>query len=284
MHCYNLASAGFSFNNRTCGVFAGYTNGLLTQDWMFEEGLILEPFLCYQATPNFVQICATYASAEVAQEAADYIAANDFALVELMWDYMRLRRYLCGGQGSLQFSSESDCISPLLYNSRACALDQTPFPFCECDKTPGSMPFGIDYYYSEPANSKFCFTVLAVPANDPTSSCGKITTVKKVEFYIQDAVRRQIKSVVDKSGKTLRTSWGASGDNTFKVTPLSWTLPQLTAAPQLICIITTGAELSDLCVGGGCTASVFDDAQKCCPTSTSQLEPVVPDDAFKPFA
>lgn len=52
-------------------------------------------------------------------------------LVELMWDYMRLRRYLCGGQGSLQFSSESDCINPLLYNSRACALEQTPFPFCE---------------------------------------------------------------------------------------------------------------------------------------------------------
>ncbi|KAG2451550.1 hypothetical protein HYH02_004148 [Chlamydomonas schloesseri] len=250
---------------------------------MFEEGLILEPFLCAQATPNFVQVCATYVNAEVAQEAADYISDNDFSLVEQMWDYMRLRRYLCGGRGSLQFSSESDCINPLLYNSRACALEQTPFPFCVCDKALASMPFGIDYYFTQPANNKFCFTVLAVAANDPSSTCGKVTTIRKIEFNIQDTVRRQIRSVVDATGKALRTSWAAVGDNTFKVTPLSWTLPQITASPQQICITTTGAALPDLCVGGGCTAAIFDDTQKCCPTSTSQLEPEVPEDAFVTF-
>lgn len=38
----------------------------------------------------------------------------------------------------------------------------------------------------------------------------------QVEFNIQDSVKRQIKAVVDASGKTLRTAWGSLGDNTFK--------------------------------------------------------------------
>lgn len=47
--------------------------------------------------------------------------------------------------------------------------------------------------------------------------CMQATVLKKVEFYIDYAQRRHIKNVTDGAGMRLRTSWGAVGENSFKV-------------------------------------------------------------------
>ncbi|KAG2449941.1 hypothetical protein HYH02_000045 [Chlamydomonas schloesseri] len=193
--------------------------------------------------------------------------------------------YWKGWQFSIT-STNGQCFS-MSASSRACAVDEVPFPtHTKCKKDQFSTPFALVPYVLEAGKGRtngtdlYCFQTYTVSGSqlvDPQNKCAKSTMLNKIEFYADETFRRAISGVrvTPKGGKSnwLSTSWGAVGMSTFKVTPLDWTIAQ--ASQGEICFeLKNGVSIDDFCLGeqpDTCHGSIFDNSLDCCPTYPSTL-------------
>ncbi|PNW82909.1 hypothetical protein CHLRE_06g299150v5 [Chlamydomonas reinhardtii] len=195
--------------------------------------------------------------------------------------------YWHGWQFSIT-SANSQCFS-MGASSRACALDDVPFPtHTQCKKTQFSTPFALVPYVLEAGRGRsnntllYCFQTYTVSGDqlvDPQNKCAKSTNLNKVEFFADESYRRAIMGVRVKpkggSATWLASTWGAVGQTTFKVTPLDWSIEQ--ASQGEICFeLKASVSIDDFCLGpetDTCHGSIFDNSMDCCPTYPTTLLP-----------
>lgn len=113
------------------------------------------------------------------------------------------------------------------------------------------------------------------------NTCANATTFQKVEFYANETMRRSVTGfvVTPKGGPSvgISSSWGATGENTLKATPLGWSIAQANGGE--ICLeLAKRVALSEFCLGtpSGCYLNIFDVKLQCCPLYTIPEIPYVP--------
>ncbi|GIM17005.1 hypothetical protein Vretimale_19560, partial [Volvox reticuliferus] len=169
-----------------------------------------------------------------------------------------------------------------------CKHEPEPFPSCKCDKTKATTPYYTQMYISKEPGRKngttlYCFTVDLVPdwALHPMSACGSSERLEKAEIYADEVWRRNITGIrVRTNGgapRWISPTWGTSGTNSMRVTPLRW---DYTAAVGGEFCIELNIPLDSFCLGvRSCSVSLFNESKKCCSTYATAL-PYLPDFHF----
>ncbi|KAG2489010.1 hypothetical protein HYH03_012449 [Edaphochlamys debaryana] len=153
----------------------------------------------------------------------------------------------------------------------------TSFPFCECNRTQGLMPFRFDPVPTvkrSGRNRLYCLTLLTGDCVDPANRCCN-QNMAKIEWWTKDACRGSVKNVfID--GAKVDQQWAPG---TFKIPGLN--MPRTAIPPQgkEVCLELDSASacptLSTFCArgsGGACYYTVFNQPQKdCCPIDTFQI-------------
>ncbi|GLC42440.1 hypothetical protein PLESTM_001333500 [Pleodorina starrii] len=168
-----------------------------------------------------------------------------------------------------------------------CAFPNITFPTCRCDTQVGSAPFAAQPFYTtkpgrRASTTLYCFTFSTFTA-DSNATCGNATVFQKVEFWANDALRRNVRGFgLRPEGAAnmsfVFVSWGGQGDATLKATALAWSLEQASGAE--ICLeLDSVVSLGDLCLGdypNACVLSIYDASRKCCPAYAAMDKPYVP--------
>ncbi|KAG2497525.1 hypothetical protein HYH03_004673 [Edaphochlamys debaryana] len=146
------------------------------------------------------------------------------------------------------------------------------FPFCQCDKTPASMPFalaGAPTHARSPGGANlYCFALEGRACADPDSPCCA-SRLLKVEWWSFDTCRGSVRAYIDKIQYPV--TWDQGG--TFRLTKLNYSPGDVAARPKQLCIeLRKGGPcdtIEKFCRGPSCVYSLFDTATKsCCPTAT----------------
>ncbi len=156
-----------------------------------------------------------------------------------------------------------------------------PFPFCQCDKSTGNVPFTFDRTVTvKPGsaltgtasrlNKLYCFA-LRKTSCDPASPCCR-QGLSKIEWWSQQACRSSVRNVF-LDGARIDRQWGVNG--TFKTPKLSVTLANTPDAGREICVeldrTAACPNLSSFCTRsnrGTCFYSIFSKDENCCPTDS----------------
>ncbi|GIL87937.1 hypothetical protein Vretimale_6316 [Volvox reticuliferus] len=152
-----------------------------------------------------------------------------------------------------------------------------------CAKAPGTTPLlPSPYFIAEPGRSPktqlYCFDIR--PKSVLKQSRCSSEYLLKVEIWADDSKRYFVKGtrLTKNRGTPVwgQPSWGSIGDNTLKVTPLKWTMSE--AMGSRICIEVSKAitDLSEICLGGACYVSLFNEDKDCCPVYLVDPEPSPP--------
>ncbi|EFJ45152.1 extracellular matrix glycoprotein pherophorin-V23 [Volvox carteri f. nagariensis] len=160
------------------------------------------------------------------------------------------------------------CISGLATEN--CELDVL-FPNCTCLMTTGLTPFGALPTFTTkpgrtPASTQYCFRLWTFePYPGP---CADAASVTKVEFWVNDTMRRNIngfavKSSSDATYTYIYPTWAPRGDNVVRATPLNWSLQQANGAE--VCMdLDNDTTPDEFCLGPWsrtCHLSIFDDSR-----------------------
>ncbi|KAG2437934.1 hypothetical protein HXX76_005550 [Chlamydomonas incerta] len=181
---------------------------------------------------------------------------------------------------SADIAVPSPCLSGAL--STGCSPETVLFPKCKCTTTPFNLPFAVNPVITtapgrKSGSTSYCFLLAAVPAADPSSFCGKTTTINKLEFFADDSKRRKVTGVGLKAAGAAATSWrepiwDSPGQNTLRATNVNWSSAQANGGQ--VCLELT-VPLADFCLGSAdgtaCWVTLFDGSRTCCPTVQSSL-------------
>ncbi|KAG2490119.1 hypothetical protein HYH03_011425 [Edaphochlamys debaryana] len=148
-----------------------------------------------------------------------------------------------------------------------------PFPFCECNRTVGTVPFEFSTTVTTKrsgANRLYCMKLYATDCIDPKNSCCN-QNLAKIEWWTKDACRGSVKATY-MDGVKVDQQWDTG---TFKIPGLN--LPRSAVPPQgrEICLelLSTGTcpTLKTFCAKsdrGVCYYSAFNTDKDCCPVQT----------------
>ncbi|PNW69879.1 hypothetical protein CHLRE_17g696500v5 [Chlamydomonas reinhardtii] len=146
------------------------------------------------------------------------------------------------------------------------------FPFCECDRKPGSMPFTLA---SAPVLSRsptgqplYCWTLQDSVCADPTSPCCN-SALLKVEWWSYDTCRGSVRAYIDKVQYPV--TWDRDG--TFRLTKLGYSPSDVASKPKQLCVELRKdgpcPTIDKFCRGPNCVYSLFSTDKQCCPTATT---------------
>ncbi|KAG2489070.1 hypothetical protein HYH03_012506 [Edaphochlamys debaryana] len=150
----------------------------------------------------------------------------------------------------------------------------TSFPFCECNRTQGIMPF-----YLEPnttlkrsgRNKLYCLKLKTQPCLDPSNKCCN-QPLSKIEWWTKNACRGSVKNVfID--GAKVDQQWA---QGVFKIPGLELKASDIPIQGKELCLEFDATapcpSLTTFCARGStgaCYYTVFNSPQKdCCPVST----------------
>ncbi|GLI65197.1 hypothetical protein VaNZ11_008660 [Volvox africanus] len=163
-----------------------------------------------------------------------------------------------------------------------------PPPFGEifpskCAKAPGTTPLHpTPYFIAEPGRSSktqlYCIDIKPKSMLKPSRCSSEY--LLKVEIWADDSKRSFIKGtrVTKNRGTPIwgQHSWGPTGDNILKVTPLKWTMSEAMGSKICIEVSKEIADLSEICLGDSCYISLYNEIRDCCPVYRVAPEPSPP--------
>ncbi|PNH09230.1 Sulfated surface glycoprotein, partial [Tetrabaena socialis] len=153
-----------------------------------------------------------------------------------------------------------------------------PFPYCECNRTLGTLPFTFDsmpVVKKSGANKLYCMRLTAGECIDPANKCCN-QALAKVEWWSKAVCRRSVKSVY-MDGVKVDQQWDpvpeAPTMAVFKIPQINLPRSAVPAAGIEVCIELVATEqcptLATFCTRGdrgSCTYAMFNDPDKdCCP-------------------
>ncbi|KXZ54448.1 hypothetical protein GPECTOR_5phG20 [Gonium pectorale] len=149
------------------------------------------------------------------------------------------------------------------------------FPFCECNRTVGVIPFSLDSEITTPrrngTNRVYCMTLRAQDCIDPANACCD-QPLAKIEWWTKDKCRSSVKAVY-LDGMKVDQQWDSPG--TFKIPALNMPRSSVPAGGRQVCmeLSSTGTcpTLSSFCFRGDrgfCYYSAFSLDKTCCPVNT----------------
>ncbi|EFJ49347.1 extracellular matrix glycoprotein pherophorin-V11 [Volvox carteri f. nagariensis] len=271
----------FTFSQADCDSFAATVSSGMDG---LSIGAVVRPFELQLCSGSVVKVCG----------GLDYSGPADLLSATLenlasFWLEQALGggtcpAYLLGQTISVNIGGDGDPINPppscgvSVTKAAACSLPTAADgPACDCNSRQRATPFAMVPVYTEKkgrfANTNmYCFDFLTIAPEFPNGPCGSTTTLAKVEFWVDDAYRRNLTSVGVQPSDATRMTWLApsfatSGDLTLKVSNLNWSLSQARGAR--ICMdLDKSVPMADFCLGkvpGHCWAALFDTSLKCCP-------------------
>nr|ARO50085.1 extracellular matrix protein pherophorin [Yamagishiella unicocca] len=149
----------------------------------------------------------------------------------------------------------------------------TGFPFCECNRTTGLVPFTLDpvpVVKRSGTNQLYCMTLRTTDCTDPKNTCCN-QNLSKIEWWTKDSCRGSVRNVfVD--GVKVDQQWGPK---IFKIPALNMPRSAVPARGRQVCIELSAQSacptLSTFCSRGDrglCYYSVFSEDTNCCPVAT----------------
>ncbi|PNW78654.1 hypothetical protein CHLRE_09g388355v5 [Chlamydomonas reinhardtii] len=150
------------------------------------------------------------------------------------------------------------------------------FPFCECNRTVGNVPFTFDptpvvKKAASGPNKMYCLTLYTTDCIDPSNKCCA-QRLSKVEWWSKDACRSSVKAVY-LDGVKVDQQWAPKG--TFKIPALNMAAASVPSAGREVCIElnakSTCPTLQSFCARsaqGRCYYAMFSEDKTCCPLDT----------------
>ncbi|KAG2489689.1 hypothetical protein HYH03_011798 [Edaphochlamys debaryana] len=292
---YADGTTGFPYFKDTanCGiakeVFANLIESEDVADWISKG---FDKPVCKD---NTFKVCGTFVSVAAGTQFADYIAEKYDGGSNLIYEIYGQTPGQCPAslddQTMLLESDPEEGCGALAATTPACAPPPPPpFPTCPspCNNVSASMIFEIGSRITTKkgggvtgvnATTYYCVDVTTTDAINPNNYCGRVTSLRKVEFYLDYELRWKIKSAaIYAKGKrnVWPISWGPKAQNTLKLTRLDWTESWIKANTPQVCLEVREADASDDWAGtleamvpadanGRVFTAAFDIGNACCP-------------------
>ncbi|KAG2431572.1 hypothetical protein HXX76_009586 [Chlamydomonas incerta] len=150
------------------------------------------------------------------------------------------------------------------------------FPFCECNRTVGNVPFTFDptpvvKKAASGPNKMYCLTLYTTDCVDPSNKCCA-QRLSKVEWWSKDACRSSVKAVY-LDGVKVDQQWAPKGS--FKIPALNMAKAAVPSAGREVCIelnaMSACPTLQSFCARGAqgrCYYAMFSEDKTCCPLDT----------------
>ncbi|KAG2431574.1 hypothetical protein HXX76_009588 [Chlamydomonas incerta] len=150
------------------------------------------------------------------------------------------------------------------------------FPFCECNRTVGNVPFTFDptpvvKKAASGPNKMYCLTLYTTDCVDPSNKCCA-QRLSKVEWWSKDACRSSVKAVY-LDGVKVDQQWAPQGS--FKIPALNMAKAAVPSAGREVCIelnaMSACPTLQSFCARGAqgrCYYAMFSEDKTCCPLDT----------------
>ncbi|GIL44829.1 hypothetical protein Vafri_2287 [Volvox africanus] len=281
----------FVFSSDTCKLLVSEAIALVEQAASLAGAGLISDLTTYTCQDTVIKICFGFYTPDRLQDSiSDILAAIRDLVAPTCPAYLNgyTIEVFVSEDGIDPFGDPLEsCLSGTIVTM--CAPEKVDFPKCFCETKAFATRFAAQpYLTSAPGRptpkvntTLYCFTLAVVEPSPANTYCANTTVLLKAEIWGNDAPlqrRKIIALAFQEAGsdtlKYISPSWGATGDQTLKVSPLNWSAEKADGAK--ICLeLSNATDLETFCNHGDktCWINLFSPTKECCPVFPASVLP-----------